>query len=148
MQFRLDYDPARNRILAEVRGFWTLDTVRDFAAAAGAKAQEVRASRVDYDLLVDSREFPVQAHDVADLLASIADAALSLTSGRAASVVGSHPDEPAARHLHDNGRCRGLAGGTPLIVIPAKAGISCGSCPARSPEIPAFGGMTYWVGEP
>lgn len=104
MQFRLDYDPARNRILAEVRGFWTLDTVRDFAAAAGAKAQEVRALRSDYDLLVDSRDFPVQAHDVADLLVSIADAALSLTSGRAASVVGSHLNKLQAERTQTHPR--------------------------------------------
>ncbi len=30
----------------------------------------------------------------------------------------------------------------PNSVIPAKAGISCGSCPALSPEAPAFAGGT------
>jgi len=30
----------------------------------------------------------------------------------------------------------------PTPVIPAKTGISCGSCPALLPEIPAFAGMT------
>ena len=89
MKFRLDYDPRRNRILIDIRDFWTVETVHAFAAAAGAKAQEVRGLRGDYDVLIDSRDFPVQANDVADLLPSIAEAGLTLTSGRAASVVGS-----------------------------------------------------------
>lgn len=90
MKFRMDYDAARNRILVDIRAFWTIETVREFAAAAGALAQQVLAIRNDYDVLIDSRDFPVQANDVADLLPSIAEAGLTLTSGRAASVVGSH----------------------------------------------------------
>lgn len=31
---------------------------------------------------------------------------------------------------------------TPQAVIPAEAGISCGSCAASSPEAPAFAGVT------
>lgn len=106
MKFRLYYDARRNRIMAEIRDFWTLDTVREFAAAAGAKAQEVRAIRSDYDVLIDSRHFPVQAHDIAALLPNIADAGLSLTSGRAASVVGSHLNKLQAERTQTNPRLK------------------------------------------
>lgn len=106
MKFRLDYDPRRNRILIDIRDFWTVETVHAFAAAAGAKAQEVRAIRDDYDVLIDSRDFPVQANDVADLLPSIAEAGLTLTSGRAASVVGSHLNKLQAERTQTHPRMR------------------------------------------
>ncbi|NIJ67439.1 hypothetical protein FHR20_004423 [Sphingomonas leidyi] len=105
-RFRFDYDPRRNRILVHIRDFWTMETVRAFAAAAGAKAQEVRAIRDDYDVLIDSRDFPVQANDVADLLPSIAEAGLTLTSGRAASVVGSHLNKLQAERTQTHPRMR------------------------------------------
>lgn len=106
MKFRLDYDAARNRILIEIRDFWTVETVHAFAAAAGAKAHEVRAIRADYDVLVDSRHFPVQASDIADLLPGIANAGLALTSGRAASVVGSHLNKLQAERTQTHPRMK------------------------------------------
>ena len=106
MKFRLDYDPGRNRILIDMCDFWTVETVQAFAAAAGAKAQEVRAIRADYDVLVDSRAFPVQANEVADLLPRIAEAGLSLTSGRAASVVGSHLNKLQAERTQTHPRMK------------------------------------------
>jgi hypothetical protein len=106
MKFRLDYDARRNLILIDLRDFWTVETVHEFAAAAGAKAQEVLAIRKDYDVLIDSRDFPVQANDVADLLPSIAQAGLTLTSGRAASVVGSHLNKLQAERTQTHPRMR------------------------------------------
>lgn len=105
-KFRFDYDSRRNRVLIHIRDFWTVETVRAFAAAAGAKAQEVRAIRDDYDVLIDSRDFPVQANAVADLLPSIAEAGLTLTSGRAASVVGSHLNKLQAERTQTHPRMR------------------------------------------
>lgn len=106
MKFRMDYDAARNRILVDIRDFWTVATVHEFAAAAGALAQQVLATRNDYDVLIDSRDFPVQANDVADLLPSIAEAGLTLTSGRAASVVGSHLNKLQAERTQTHPRMR------------------------------------------
>jgi hypothetical protein len=106
MKFRLDYDPRRNRILIDIRDFWTVETVHAFAAAAGAKALEVRAIREDYDVLIDSRDFPVQANDVADLLPKIAEGGLALTSGRAASVVGSHLNKLQAERTQTHPRLK------------------------------------------
>ncbi len=48
--------------------------------------------------------------------------------------------QPAAKR--DPGQARGDREGAAFTVIPAKAGISCGSFPAPLPEIPASAGMT------
>jgi len=106
MKFAFDYDPARNRVTVLMRDFWTVETVRAFAAASGAFAQQTRAIRADYDVLADSRDFPVQSNEVADLLPSIAEAGLTLTSGRAASVVGSHLNKLQAERTQTNPRMR------------------------------------------
>ncbi|MDG2535344.1 hypothetical protein P6144_16910 [Sphingomonas sp. HITSZ_GF] len=105
-KFELEYDAGRNRMLVVMRDFWTLETIRDFATAAGAKAQEVRQIRDDYDVLLDTRDFPVQANDVADLLPSIAEGGLRLTSGRAASVVGSLLNKLQAERTQSHPRLR------------------------------------------
>lgn len=104
--YRLDYDPQRNRMTVIMRGLWTTQTVREFAAAAGAKAQETIAIRDDYDVLVDTRDFPVQPNDVAELLPNIAQAGLTLTSGRAASVVASHLNKLQADRTQTHPRFR------------------------------------------
>lgn len=106
MKFQIDYDARRNRIVAVIRGFWTVETVHAFAAAAGAKASEVRAIRGDYDVLIDSRDFPVQANEVADLLPQIAEGGLALTTGRAASVVGSRLNKMQAERTQSHPRLR------------------------------------------
>ncbi|RYY32322.1 MAG: hypothetical protein EOP59_19350 [Sphingomonadales bacterium] len=106
MKFKIDYDPRRNRLNVEIRDFWTVETVREFAAASGARAQQVRAIRDDYDVLIDSRDFPVQANDVADLLPQIAEGGLALTTGRAASVVGSRLNKMQAERTQSHPRLR------------------------------------------
>jgi hypothetical protein len=87
--FRVDYDPRLNLMWISVKGFWTLDTVPMLATAIGTKVQEIRARRDDFDVIVESLDFPVQANDVADSLSNIMAAGMTLTSGRAAIVVGS-----------------------------------------------------------
>ena len=88
--FRVDYDARLNLLRIHVKGFWKPEDVPPLAAAIGAKVQEIRATRDDFDAIVESFEFPVQANDVADSLASIMAAGMTLTSGRAAVVVGSY----------------------------------------------------------
>ena len=106
MKYRIEYNPRLNRIEVEIRDLWTVDTVRDFAAASGAKAQQVRAIRDDYDVLIDSRDFPVQTNEVADLLPQIAEGGLALTTGRAASVVGSRLNKMQAERTQTHPRLR------------------------------------------
>lgn len=104
MKYSFEYDPGRNLVRVMMRDFWTLETVREFAAAAGAKAHAVRAIRDDYDVLVDSRAFPVQSNEVADLLPTVANAGLALTSGRTASVVGSYLNKLQAERTQTHPR--------------------------------------------
>lgn len=106
MQFSFHYDASANRMHVMIRDLWTVETVREFATASGAAAQAARAIRADYDILIDSRDFPVQSNDVADLLPSIAQAGLTLTSGRAASVVGSHLNKLQAERTQTHPRMR------------------------------------------
>lgn len=87
--FRVDFRPHTNRIVIHVRDFWTMDMIPGFAAEVGAKIQEARAVSGDFDVLVESLDFPVQANDVADLLPSIMRGGMALTSGRSAVIVGS-----------------------------------------------------------
>jgi hypothetical protein len=106
MKYDFSYDAARNRVFVLMRDLWTVETVRDFATASGAFATEARAKRADYDILIDSRDFPVQPNDVADLLPSVAQAGLTLTSGRCASVVGSHLNKLQAERTQTHPRMR------------------------------------------
>ncbi len=106
MKYRFDYDRPRNRVTVMMRDLWTVETVREFAAASGAFAQETLAIRADYDILVDTRDFPVQPNHVADLLPNIAQAGLTLTSGRCASVVGSHLNKLQAERTQTHPRMR------------------------------------------
>ncbi|MET0309208.1 MAG: hypothetical protein ABW023_10925 [Sphingomonas sp.] len=87
--YRVGYHPGANRFSISVRGFWTTEDIPPFAAAVGAAAQEARAIRDDFDVLVESLDFPVQANDVADLMTSVMRGGMALTSGRAAIVVAS-----------------------------------------------------------
>lgn len=127
MSFRLAYDPGRNRIRIDIRGFWTVETVHAFAAAAGAKAMEVRAIRDDYDVLIDSRDFPVQANEVADLLPRIAEGGLALTTGRAASVVGSHLNKLQAERTQTHPRLKIF-----LTMKDAEAWLAAAALPAAA----------------
>lgn len=104
--FRVDYRPHANRIVIHVRDFWTTDMIPAFAAAVGAKVQAARAVRDDFDVLVESLAFPVQANDVADLLPSIMRGGMALTSGRSAVVVGSQLSKLQAERTLTHPRVR------------------------------------------
>ena len=87
--FRVDYDARANVLTIHVSGFLTPDDVPAFAAEIAATARAAAAIRADFDVIVESLDFPVQANDVADLLAQIMRDGIVLTSGNAAVVVGS-----------------------------------------------------------
>lgn len=87
--FSVAYDAQANILRISVEGFWASNDVAPLAAAIGGTAQRAKAIRDDFDVLVESFDFPVQANDVADSLAEIVPAGMALTSGHAAVVVGS-----------------------------------------------------------
>jgi hypothetical protein len=94
--FQVVYDRPANRLCITVKGFFNPDDVASLAKEVGAKAREARSVRDDFDVIVESFEFPVQANDVAELLANIMRAGMALTSGRAAVVVGSQLNKAQA----------------------------------------------------
>ena len=104
--FQIDYDRHANCLNMRVEGFWTAETVAALAKEVGVKAQEARAIRDDFNVLVDSLAFPVQANDVADLLSNIMRGGISLTSGRAAVVVGSQLNKAQAERTLVHPRLR------------------------------------------
>jgi hypothetical protein len=88
--FSVDYDSNANVVRISVKGFWKPEDVPALARAVGAALQQARTFSDRFDVLVESLEFPVQANDVADLLANILHGGAALSSGHFAVVVGSH----------------------------------------------------------
>lgn len=104
--FQVEYDARANLLTLTVKGFWQPDDVVAFAASVGAKVQEVIAIRTDFDVIVESLDFPVQAIDVADLLINIMRGGMAQTSGYAAVVVGSHLNKVQAERTLVHPRVR------------------------------------------
>lgn len=86
---RIDERRQRGLLTIAIDGFLARDDLPGLATALGTRAREAHAAGRAFDVLVDSRGFPVQANDVADGLAAIMRGGMALTSGRAAVVVGS-----------------------------------------------------------
>jgi hypothetical protein len=104
--FQIDHDSRSNLLKISVKGFWKPEDVPALAMAIGAKAREARAIRDDFNVIVESLEFPVQANDVADLLANIMESGMTLTSGRTAVVVGSQLNKLQAERTLVHSRVR------------------------------------------
>lgn len=104
--FHIEYDHSANCLNIRVAGFWKPEDVAVMAREAGAKALAARAIRPDFNACVESLEFPVQAMDVAELLATSVRAGLSLTTGRAAIVVGSQLNKVQAERTLADPRLR------------------------------------------
>lgn len=104
--FHASYDRRANCLNIVVKGFLQPHDVVPLAKAIGDAAQTAKSARDDFDVLVDSLDFPVQANDVADLLPGIMRAGMVLTTGRAAVVVGSQLNKAQAERtlVHDRVR--------------------------------------------
>ncbi|KQN09414.1 hypothetical protein ASE85_00035 [Sphingobium sp. Leaf26] len=104
--FHVDYDRFDNRLTIKVAGFWTADDVVALATEVGSKARQASAIRDDFNVVVESFDFPVQANDVADLLANIMRGGMTFTSGRTAVVVGSQLNRAQAERTLVHPRVR------------------------------------------
>jgi hypothetical protein len=104
--FQVDYDRFTNILTLKVEGFWNPDNVSALAREVGLKANQARAIRDDFNVIVESFDFPVQANDVADLLAGIMRGGMVLTTGRAAVVVGSQLNRAQAERTLVHPRLR------------------------------------------
>ena len=87
--FQVGYDRSANVLRIKVWGFMAPEDVAGLAAAVGAGVRDAVATRDDFNVMVESLDFAVQANDVADLLSEIMRSGMPLTTGRAAIVVGS-----------------------------------------------------------
>lgn len=83
--FHIDYDRRANALRINVEGFWAPENVPALARAIDAHVHQMPD---DFDVIVESPDFPVQANDVADLLAGVMRGGMARTSGYAAVVVG------------------------------------------------------------
>lgn len=101
--FQVEYDRCTNCLNIVVKGFFQPDDVSGLAKAIGSAAQTAKSARDDFNVLVESLEFPVQANDVADLLTGVMRGGMALTTGRAAIVVGSQLNKAQAERtlVHD-----------------------------------------------
>ncbi|MFZ5748761.1 MAG: hypothetical protein ACOY45_14045 [Pseudomonadota bacterium] len=104
--FTVAFDRDANRVVIRVHGFWRSEDVPPFATAVGSVVRQARAVSDDFDVLVESLDFPVQANDVADLLPNVMRAGMSQTAGRAAVVVGSHLNRLQAERTLTHPRVR------------------------------------------
>lgn len=104
--FEVEYDEHANCLEIIVNGFWNRETVLAFADAFTMRARSARAVRTDFDVLVESLQFPVQANDVADLLTEVMRAGMTQTTGRAAVVVGSQLNKLQAMRTLTHPRVR------------------------------------------
>lgn len=104
--FQAQYDRGTNCLNIVVKGFLQPHDVPALAQAVGSAAQTARSARDDFNVLVESLEFPVQANDVADLLTGVMRGGMALTTGRAAVVVGSQLNKAQAERtlVHDRVR--------------------------------------------
>ena len=82
--FAVHYDQAANRVRMSVQGHFTPDDVQRLSDAVTAAVAQAKQHGDDFDVLVESPAFPVQAQDVAALLAGIMERGMPLTTGRAA----------------------------------------------------------------
>jgi hypothetical protein len=104
--FEVEYDEHANCIEIIVNGFWNRQTVSAFADTFLTRACAAKAIRTDFDVLVESLQFPVQANDVADLLTEVMRTGMTQTTGRAAVVVGSQLNKLQAMRTLTHPRVR------------------------------------------
>lgn len=100
--FTVRYDRHANILHWSMAGFWTVESVGNFARAMRDEVAKIATRPLRFDALCDSRDFPVQSPEVAHALSAILDAGRNMRSGRTAIVVGSMMNKlQASRSLVD-----------------------------------------------
>jgi len=67
-KFEIVLDPHKRLLTVTLRGFWDVQTYRDYDAEVTAQLRRVSQLKAAKACLVDAREFAVQAKEVADLM--------------------------------------------------------------------------------
>ena len=104
--FTVEYDRFANILTLRVEGFWKPRDVEAFAKEVSSKALAAKAILADFNVCVESFNFPVQGIEVADLLTYIMHGGMGMTTGRAAVVVGSQLNRAQAERTLVHPRVR------------------------------------------
>ena len=86
--YTIEFDPQRRLLKITNGGFWTLETINDFAEEVMARAADLRRRYGEFAVLSDSRDMPVQAAPVAAAFQSLLAESMKITQGPFATVVG------------------------------------------------------------
>jgi hypothetical protein len=85
--FTVSYDRDGGILHLKMTGFWTVQTVTDFATAIQTAVDRIPGSPKQFDVLTESIDFPVQSQEVSDALARITANFQSRWTGRTALAV-------------------------------------------------------------
>ena len=85
--FTIEVDEQAAILHLKLTGFWTPDTMRQFAAALVPAVERLQRRCATYSVLSDSTEFPVQSPEVGEGFERIMAAGASRTRGRTAIIV-------------------------------------------------------------
>ncbi|TZG29336.1 hypothetical protein [Sphingomonas montanisoli] len=102
--FSFVHDADANILRINVEGLYEMENVPALAAALVSAAHRAGAASDDFDVLVESLDFPLQHEDVNEKFVEIMRAGMAQTKGYAAIVVGTPENfEQASRTLlHPN----------------------------------------------
>lgn len=84
--FEIRFDDRSRIMHVRTEGFWSLATLATFSASALARFTATRLKSGHFATLVDCRDFPVQAGDVAAGLELIAAKSAKITTGPVATI--------------------------------------------------------------
>lgn len=87
--FAIRFDARTSVLHLTLSGFWTPDTLRDFARALLAEVARIQKTRPSFDVLSDSRAFPVQSPEVGQGFTRLMSGSSERNTGRRAIVVAS-----------------------------------------------------------
>ena len=67
-KFEIVLDPHRRLLTVTLRGFWDVQTYRDYDVEVTAQLRRLNQLKTAKACLVDAREFSIQSKEVADLM--------------------------------------------------------------------------------
>lgn len=87
--FTIDFDPHRQVLRITATGFWSLATLASFSVTMLARATAAKLLHGDFATLIDLRDYPVQAPDVARGVEQLLKQAMRITTAPVVTITGS-----------------------------------------------------------
>ncbi|RVT93330.1 hypothetical protein [Sphingomonas crocodyli] len=104
--FSFVHDADANILRISVEGLYEMEDVPALGAALLSAAQRGALTTGDFDVLVESLDFPLQHEDVNEQFVAIMQAGMAMTTGYAAIVVGSPENYEQASRTQRHPRLR------------------------------------------